>query len=189
MPDPKPCARCKVAPRNSSLKSYCVDCKRALLRESRKRVGVRPQRHCSRCGQIRDGRHPTYCRPCYAAWKSERLAGPCGRCGAIRVEGDRTNHAYCYDCWRGWWLRRKYGITADAYDRMLVEQDHRCAVCLQGANGRTWHVDHCHETGTVRGILCDNCNRGIGHLRDAPALLRRAAEYIERSRTPKSATT
>ena len=177
----QPCARCKVAPRNSSLKSYCIDCKRALGREAeerRKQRGV-TQQHCSRCKGARTGRHPKYCRECWRAGREERLQEPCIRCGAEREKGDRTNDAYCYHCWRDWWLKRKYGITGEDYDRLLAEQGHRCKVCGRESNGRTWHVDHCHGTRKVRGILCDKCNRGLGQFNDDPAALRRAADYLE----------
>jgi hypothetical protein len=65
---------------------------------------------------------------------------------------------------------------------MLADQDGRCAICYTEANGRMWHIDHCHDTGKVRGILCDICNRGIGNLKDDPKLLRQAAEYLEAAR-------
>jgi predicted RNA-binding Zn-ribbon protein involved in translation (DUF1610 family) len=74
----------------------------------------------------------------------------------------------------------KYGMTRQALDVLREQQGATCALCEGGLQGgRKEHVDHCHETGKVRGILCSECNTGIGKLRDDPALLRRAANYIE----------
>lgn len=178
----KPCARCGIAPRNGTLKSYCADCQKALARESSRRRqerGRQPLTHCSRCGLERDGSHSCYCAACFRLHRDELRAGPCARCGAQRDPADKTNPSYCYSCWRGWWLWRKYGITAEQYDAMLISQDHRCKICRTEANGRMWHVDHDHESGRVRGVLCDNCNRGLGHFNDDPGRLRRAADYLE----------
>lgn len=82
-------------------------------------------------------------------------------------------------------LLRKYGITVDEYDRMLAEQDGGCAICgqspeTQRARFTTYLVvDHCHDTGRVRGLLCEPCNLLLGRWNDDPALLRRAADYLE----------
>lgn len=85
-------------------------------------------------------------------------------------------------------LEMKYGITSEEYDKMLEAQGGCCAVCgtdkPTGEGSFQRHlknmaVDHCHETGRVRGLLCNKCNRGIGLLRDDPELLRKAADYLE----------
>ena len=83
----------------------------------------------------------------------------------------------------------RYGITVEQHDVMLTTQDGLCAICGQPpdpggvrATSRL-HTDHDHLTGRVRGLLCNNCNRGIGCFADDPARLRAAAEYIERHRT------
>ena len=81
-------------------------------------------------------------------------------------------------------MRRMYGID---YAAMNLAQDGVCAICKKpelnrsnGPNPKRLSVDHCHETGAVRGLLCNNCNRAIGLLGDDPALLRAAVEYLER---------
>lgn len=76
--------------------------------------------------------------------------------------------------------RRKYKINWGDFDRMLKEQDGKCAICGEAdPKGRGgFHVDHCHETGKVRGILCHNCNLGIGNLQHDPRILRAALEYL-----------
>lgn len=73
----------------------------------------------------------------------------------------------------------KYGITLTQLEEMAATQGGACAVCKVALT--TPHIDHCHTTGKIRGLLCLTCNAGIGLLRDDPALLRRAVEYLERS--------
>jgi hypothetical protein len=79
-------------------------------------------------------------------------------------------------------LRKQYGITPEQYDDMLQAQGHRCAICRTDAPGGRgfWHVDHCHGTGRVRGILCHGCNTGLGNFRDNPVSLAYAIEYLKR---------
>jgi predicted Zn-ribbon and HTH transcriptional regulator len=83
---------------------------------------------------------------------------------------------------------KRYGVTLDWYEAKLVEQDGRCAACgaTPDPNGikaaSRLHVDHDHVTGTIRDLLCVRCNQGLGYFGDDPALLRAAADYIERHR-------
>ena len=83
-------------------------------------------------------------------------------------------------------LRRKYGITVADYDAMLESQGGTCALCdatpeTQRARYTTYfHVDHCHDTGRVRGLLCGEHNLLLGRFGDDPVLLRQAADYLER---------
>lgn len=74
-------------------------------------------------------------------------------------------------------LRWRYGIEPEDFDRMVAAQNGLCAVCQRKPAA---HVDHDHETGEVRGILCLNCNAGIGQLQDDPEVLRSALDYLER---------
>ena len=74
-------------------------------------------------------------------------------------------------------LKERYGLTPEDYAAMAMSQDHACAIC---ADDSPLVVDHDHESGKVRALLCHACNRGLGHFRDSPARLRNAAEYLER---------
>lgn len=77
----------------------------------------------------------------------------------------------------------KYGVTAEWYVAQLERQAGRCAICDEMPGGkRPWHIDHCHETGAVRSLLCHFCNVGIGNFRDDPVKLRAATAYVERHR-------
>ena len=84
---------------------------------------------------------------------------------------------------------RKYGLTWDDYEARLAEQGGVCHLCGKPAkpNGvrsaSRLHVDHDHQTGTIRMLLCLNCNRGLGYLADDPDLMDRAAAYVRSYRS------
>ena len=74
---------------------------------------------------------------------------------------------------------KKYGLTQHDYDQMNEEQDGLCAICHEeNVNGRDLYVDHNHDTGKVRGLLCSSCNTGLGFMKDNPRRLFGAAEYL-----------
>lgn len=77
-------------------------------------------------------------------------------------------------------LKSRYGITEQDYLDLFNAQKGCCAICgVDYSNSkRNLDVDHDHTTGVVRGLLCNNCNRGIGHLQDSPVILKRALDYI-----------
>jgi len=75
------------------------------------------------------------------------------------------------------------GITLEQYESILAAQDGLCAICGNPPNGQgRLHIDHDHETGMARGLLCSNCNPGLGYFKDDPERLRLAIEYLERCR-------
>jgi hypothetical protein len=80
-----------------------------------------------------------------------------------------------------------YGIKKEVYDCMLKEQQGVCSICKKsetalgsGGTRRPLSVDHCHESGRVRGLLCSKCNTAIGLMDDDKTRLRIAAQYLER---------
>jgi hypothetical protein len=137
---------------------------------------------CSRCGE--DKPHGEFypdrskrtglssqCRPCSIEGARERYRKNRDRVRAYM----RDYHRKHRDEARERQLVREYGITQADYDRMHEEQAGLCAIC--GA-GEKLHVDHCHASGAVRGLLCSGCNRGIGFLGDDPERLSAAAAYL-----------
>jgi hypothetical protein len=133
----------------------------------------------------------------------EAGTGDCSKCGpGIRVwdvGGTKTVRWRCanraklqpsrrrYKEGRGreaGWLRRGIDLTLAMFDRLYAAQGGCCAICRCeiGHRSRTTHIDHCHTTGEVRGLLCQKCNHGIGIFDDDPARLRIAADYLERAR-------
>ena len=81
-------------------------------------------------------------------------------------------------------LRRNYSITLGDYNELFQQQGGVCAICREKETHKNQYgvmqlsVDHCHETGKIRGLLCNNCNRGIGLLGDDPLRLVKAAGYL-----------
>lgn len=77
---------------------------------------------------------------------------------------------------------KRYGITEDIYNKMLETQKYACAICKTTDSGtRDWHIDHCHTTLIVRGILCHRCNILLGHAKDNPEILKQAIQYLKAS--------
>lgn len=114
----------------------------------------------------------------------------CKSCGTSYIPTNPCN-TYCSDECRGKnaYYIRNYGITEAEFRSMKEEQMHRCYLC--GGAGflmnptrhhETLVVDHCHASGVVRRLLCHNCNRALGLLKDDPELMRRCADYIEAHR-------
>jgi hypothetical protein len=76
-------------------------------------------------------------------------------------------------------LQRKYGITAEDYSYMLEQQQGGCAICFQeNPTGNRLAVDHNHDTGEVRGLLCSRCNTGLGQFGDNVDNLEAAIDYL-----------
>jgi hypothetical protein len=77
------------------------------------------------------------------------------------------------------WLKKAYGMTVEEYEALLARQEEKCAICRKPCHtGGNLSVDHDHDTGRVRGLLCRNCNRGIGLLQESPEILQAAIQYL-----------
>jgi len=89
---------------------------------------------------------------------------------------------------RDWTLQSKYKLSREQHAAILKKQGGRCAICgCDKAHPKTdrriaLHVDHCHETKVVRGLLCAGCNRGLGYFNDDPKLLNKAIAYLQRAK-------
>ena len=97
--------------------------------------------------------------------------------GYLKPDGSRG----CRPCNIAHRKQRVYGVTPERFADMLAEQDERCAICRKTfKDARDTHIDHDHATGAVRDLLCGNCNPGLGKFLDDPALLRAAADYLDK---------
>lgn len=74
-------------------------------------------------------------------------------------------------------IQNRYGLTVNQYDALLESQNNACAICLSVFT-KTPHVDHCHATQRVRGLLCTHCNMAIGLFQDEVGKLSRAIAYL-----------
>lgn len=75
-------------------------------------------------------------------------------------------------------LLTKYGKTIEEIEGMFAGHDGLCDICNQEGGKKGLHLDHCHETGRIRGLLCIRCNLGLGHFNDDPERLVKALAYL-----------
>lgn len=133
---------------------------------------AKPDRECSTCREQKPreqmARHsPQICKPCV----TDRVRQWAARNPERWAEQRRRS-----------FLKTTFGITLEHFQELLEAQGGRCAICREeprDPRGYSAQVDHCHQTGEVRGILCGLCNRGIGQFRDDPALLANAIQYLK----------
>lgn len=82
--------------------------------------------------------------------------------------------------------KRNFGITLNDYNIILKNQKGKCAICKQKeSNGKNLSVDHDHKTGKVRGLLCNNCNRSLGLLKDDISVLKNCIKYLKKNEQSK----
>lgn len=81
--------------------------------------------------------------------------------------------------------KQKFGVTREDFQKMKDAQDNLCAICgTSDPRGRgEFHIDHCHITGKLRGLLCSPCNLALGGFKDSPAILNKALEYLAKYKT------
>jgi hypothetical protein len=108
----------------------------------------------------------------------------CNTCLAEDIREKRKNPDYKgrFKLWAFHSVLARYGLTEDTYNSMLKQQHGKCAICgttEPGGYGNRLHIDHNHETGEVRGLLCNSCNNGLGRFKHKPNILLRAMTYLQ----------
>ncbi len=122
-------------------------------------------------------------------WVSMKL---CTKCNIHQVPSEfQKGRRQCKTCRRRYFrdsgttknahLKRTYGIDLTQYNQLLIEQNSCCKICKRHRSELTQdlHTDHDHKTGKVRGLLCFNCNQGLGNFKDSKGLLISAFEYLK----------
>jgi Recombination endonuclease VII len=94
----------------------------------------------------------------------------------IKYPGRAKRQMYTYDC------KRRYGVTVEQVENILANQNGLCAICKVPliVGTKNTHVDHCHKSNNVRGILCGKCNKGIGMFSDDTTKLLSAINYLKK---------
>lgn len=176
--------------RHDGLNWRCKPCHKAHVAA----IAMQPPRNpapegmkrCQRCKETKpldqffghkgswDGKQ-TMCKPCqtkrHQQWVEENRE-QVNRYARERYKKEPDRYAD-YD------RKKKYGLPAGRYIEMLAEQGGVCAICKSPDPGaRAFHVDHCHDTGAVRGLLCGKCNNGIGQLQHSETILLSAIDYL-----------
>ncbi len=153
---------------------------------------------CAKCGGVLRKTHSGSCVGCAneasRQWAKDDPARNRAKAARFRKEVDpvgvRRIHVKAQ-------LKRNYGITPQQYDAMHAEQSGRCPICSRVLIRQTdetrefkghlaidvARVDHCHETGRVRGLLCSGCNVGLGMFREQPKFLLNAVGYLRANAT------
>lgn len=129
-------------------------------------VDAPPEKICNTCDEAKPKtefwRGHGRCKPCYRAAERRRYK-----------ETDGIKHVR-----RANWAR--YGLSVEAYHEMFVEQGGVCKICeTPPPSDRALAIDHCHDTGVVRGLLCTGCNVALGAIHEKPDVLRRCADYLD----------
>lgn len=133
--------------------------------------------YCERCGSayVKSRSSQKFCKEPACAARRDQERRQKWREGKAAENDWGTPYAYQQD----WALRKKYGITLNEWLAMVDAADGKCEICGEAED--TLCVDHDHDTGQVRGVLCRKCNRSIGQLGDTAEHLRAALRYLERS--------
>ncbi len=145
------------------------------------------QKVCRSCAEIKDSSEFSYgrrtCKPCRSKeeiqkyWSSpeEYRKKKRGKSKTpARTSWEQRNKEYGYS----WHLKKTYNLSRDDYNNLLVAQENKCAICGAEEQERMV-VDHCHTTGSVRGLLCNSCNCGLGFFQDNIEFMKKAIAYIK----------
>lgn len=119
------------------------------------------------------------CKACQSKWQKEFYSDPINK--QKRIDRQSTKEAKIRA--REYDLKSKYGITSADYEEMLKSQDSKCKTCGTNVPGgrstKYFHVDHCHDSGKIRGLLCSSCNKALGLLKESISTLENLIKYIE----------
>lgn len=137
-----------------------------------------PKRNADCHPELRHAAHG-FCDTCYAAWRRAQPSCP-PRDRTKDADASREWRKRNLDSTRATKRKQRYGISRQQQEHLYLKQAGRCAICVTGLAEQ---MDHDHKTNKVRGYLCKQCNRGLGHFRDNPALLLEAVKYLQRNST------
>lgn len=156
----KNCTVCKL---NKSTKEFCFD----------KRMKLKLSSKCKACNYLKlkewRAKNRLKVNESNKAYKKRHPE---------QTRQHRLKHSKIYYKKTGWKKRilKRYGISYTTFESMKLEQKNKCAICDK--EEVELHIDHCHKTGKIRGLLCQKCNTGIGLLGDDLLILNKAVKYL-----------
>ena len=104
----------------------------------------------------------------------------CPKCNKVLPESMFGTQSWCRTCRRDYDWQYRYGLSPEQYLEIYQQQEGKCKICGEELQEDEYLcIDHDKDTGEVRGLLCKKCNLGLGHFKDNPENLRKAAEYLE----------
>lgn len=142
------------------------------------------QKFCGGCGLLKSSEEFYTCRG--------RLSSSCKSCCQRKGNLRRAANPQAFrdrskiqrrdnpDVTKGYHLKDSFGITFEEYRQKLTEQNGVCAVCNQGPEKRKLCVDHDHESGKIRGLLCGRCNTALGSLKESVVIIQALLEYLKK---------
>ena len=131
------------------------------------------------------GKYRSSCKKCWYISSKRYVDKNRGKVNKYNRDYNKTNPTRAKKSY----IKSTYGLTWEEYTKLYNSQQGKCAICnkyitieVDKSRTSTACVDHNHETGEVRGILCDSCNKGIGYLKDNIMILENAIKYLNRGR-------
>ena len=148
-------------------------------------IDINAPRKCTKCGIVKNPED-------FFADTTKKITGrrpDCKECNKKRVskwvkkhQKETTFRQYL------WAAKHKYNLTEEQYHEMMDRQDGKCAICKKTPSYKRHkkttirlHIDHCHKTGKVRGLLCTKCNSGLGMFQDDIDIIKSAIKYLRRN--------
>jgi hypothetical protein len=156
------------------LESMCKNCKQGY-KDKRYGKSYGAMRTCKTCGIKATNNEELKLFQKGSSYKFGRQPH-CKKCYLSRESMIKSNNSLDKRC-------RKFGITVDDYNNLISIQNNSCAICNKhkdefSGRGNNFHIDHCHTSGKVRGLLCSNCNTGLGQFKDNIKSLENAIQYL-----------
>lgn len=186
---------CMSKPKSIRLCEHCADvpvsrrrfCSQDCIRANRAKTHVRKCKDCEKTPEeVEFGQHKgtidglaIVCKPCNRARTKKTTANYSAEKRAEITERFKSPK------YRNNAMMRIFGIDLLSHEEMKIQQDNKCLICSETfTEAKVPHIDHNHETGKIRGLLCRTCNSGLGMFKDDPDKLRQAITYLKRTTQP-----
>lgn len=138
---------------------------------------------CVDCGETDESKFYTWTNK--KTGEVVRTRNRCRKCRSKKINKTLLENGKIKQYRRTYEIKKSFGITQEQYNRMLYDQNLECAACSKSweldksVDVRAWPVDHCHQTGKIRGIICPPCNKALGFVEDSIETLEGLIKYLK----------